>query len=426
MFGNVLGDSIAAGMASDRNPSNRNYRNEMDRESDAYSPVFNYNYRNGSDVESDLAYEARRAQEGANQSDAILARRAAELSAASLTQAQVRALQGGAGPLTDTAAQQWLAFEDEPIGPAANGRQLPPSQANRAASAALRAHIAKTASDFWGGTGEFAPTSPDSRGGISALKDTGKAIWNLGVDAATIGELINPFSAMQRVGYQLFGVGLPPASDFRATYDTPAFGLTMEVLAPMVPVGRLLGAPRSLGGAAFIEGKFVHDLKPLSNLELYGTAATRTPDEALQLLQRVGHDAETLAEYRFVKLSDAEYAARSKRLRFDFDATYGNVPDTVPSVSFRQNIASPMADGTNKIPVYVRQEVFDSDEAIVQILSHEIHETQSLKYVAARPISATDYKNLVRGDLKGNLHYEAVQEGDWWLQRFRDLRAGKN
>ncbi|HET7868569.1 MAG TPA: LysM peptidoglycan-binding domain-containing protein, partial [Burkholderiaceae bacterium] len=54
-LGSVLGDEIAGGLASDRNPSNRNYRNEMDRESDNYSPVFNYNYRNGSDVESDLA-----------------------------------------------------------------------------------------------------------------------------------------------------------------------------------------------------------------------------------------------------------------------------------------------------------------------------------------------------------------------------------
>ena len=82
-LGSVIGDSIVGGMASDRNLSNSNYRNEMDRESDAYSPVFNSNYRNGSDVESDLAYDARRAQEGAEQSDAILARRANEAWAAS-------------------------------------------------------------------------------------------------------------------------------------------------------------------------------------------------------------------------------------------------------------------------------------------------------------------------------------------------------
>jgi len=410
-LGNVLGDSIAGGMQPRQ----------------GVGPWSAADYRNGSDVESDLAYDARRAQEGANQSDVILARRAAELSAASLTQAQVRALQGGAGPLTDTAAQQWLAFEDEPIGPAANGRQLPPSKAQQAASAALRARIAQTASDFWGGSGQFAPTTADNQSLWSAVKDTARVPWNLLMDAGQLAETATPLTtSLKYAAYRSLGLDIPRPSDLRATYDTPAFGLTMEVLEPMVPLGRLLGAPRSLGGATFVDGVFVHDLKPLTNLELYGQAITRTPDEALQLLQRVGHDAETLAEYRIVKLSDADYAARSKRLGFDFDATYGNVPRDIPSVSFRQNIASPMADGTSKIPVYVRQEVFDSDEAIVQILSHEIHETQSLKYVAARPISATDYKDLVRGNLKGNLHYEAVQEGDWWLQRFRDLRAGKN
>jgi len=56
-FGNALGESLAA--SSDRDPSSMGYRNEMDRESDAYRPGFNYNYRNGSDVESDNAADAR-------------------------------------------------------------------------------------------------------------------------------------------------------------------------------------------------------------------------------------------------------------------------------------------------------------------------------------------------------------------------------
>jgi hypothetical protein len=58
-FGNALGNSIAQGIASsgsqqaDRIPSNAGYRNEMDRQSDAYRPAMNYNYRNGYDVQSD-------------------------------------------------------------------------------------------------------------------------------------------------------------------------------------------------------------------------------------------------------------------------------------------------------------------------------------------------------------------------------------
>jgi hypothetical protein len=52
-FGNALGDGIVAEMTSDRNSSNANYRNEMDRESDSYTPASAYSYRNGMDLESD-------------------------------------------------------------------------------------------------------------------------------------------------------------------------------------------------------------------------------------------------------------------------------------------------------------------------------------------------------------------------------------
>ena len=54
-FGNALGSSLVDAMSSDRNPSNANYRNEMDRESDGYTPAAAYNYRNGSDIDSDNA-----------------------------------------------------------------------------------------------------------------------------------------------------------------------------------------------------------------------------------------------------------------------------------------------------------------------------------------------------------------------------------
>ncbi|WP_041945974.1 hypothetical protein [Variovorax paradoxus] len=112
----------------------------------------------------------------------------------------------------------------------------------------MRARVAKTASDFWNGTGGFAPTTPDSQSLTSALKDTAKVAWNLGMDALSIAEMADPFANIRRTGYKALGIELPSASDFRATYDTPAFGLTTEVLAPMVPVAKLLGAPRSLGG----------------------------------------------------------------------------------------------------------------------------------------------------------------------------------
>jgi hypothetical protein len=90
-------------------------------------------------------------------------------------------------------------------------------------------------------------------------------------------------------------------------------------------------------------------------------------------------------------------------------------------MSFRKNIASTNMDGTQRIPVYVRGGVFDSDEAIVQVLSHEIHETQVLRYEAATPLSVNQYRNLIRSDRVDNLHYQAVHEGDAWLRVFRKM-----
>jgi hypothetical protein len=385
-------------------------------------PWSDADYRNGADIESDIAYETRRSQEWAQQNDGILTRRAQEIA---VTPEQRKALMEGAGPLNAGYAREWVAFDEGPIGPAANGRMAPATKAQKLAAEALRARIAKTTSDFVQGSGEFAPTTSDSQSLTSALKDTSKAIWNIGVDVLALSEMGDPFAGLRRAGYRSLGIELPNASEFRANYDTPAFGLTMEVLAPMVPVKSLLGGPRQIGGAAFVEGKFMHDLKPLSNLELYGTAATRTPDEALQLLARVGHEPEVLAQYRIVKLTDEAYARKVEELGFHFDATYGTVPKGAPSVSFDKNIASQMADRSSKIPVYVRKDVFDSDEKIVQILSHEISETQELRYVAAKPISVKEYKAAIAQNIKENLHWHAVKDGDVWLQRFRDMLAGK-
>lgn len=273
----------------------------------------------------------------------------------------------------------------------------------------MRAQVAQVANDFWHGTGSFVPTGRDHRGWLSAVKDTGRAAWNLGVDVLALAEIADPLDATRRAAYRSSGIELPSAAQLRATYDTPAFGLTLEILAPLVPARRLLGAPHALGGAAFVEGKFVHSLTPRSNLELHGRAITRTPEEALQLLERVGHDPAVLAEYRIVKLSSSDYELRASRLNFHFDATYGNVPGTARTVSFHQNIGSRTVDGTTKIPIYVREQVLDSDEAIIQVLSHEILETQELKYLAAKPISVTEYRSLVRPDRPGNLHWHAVR-----------------
>ncbi|WP_426161483.1 hypothetical protein ACN9MU_16800 [Pseudoduganella sp. R-32] len=217
---------------------------------------------------------------------------------------QKLALSEGAGPLAADVARNWLALGDD-IGPAANGRQLPSSDKQKAESAAVRRRLAQLATDFGTGTGEFAPTTKDNKSLWSAVKDSAKVPWNLAMDAAELGEY-TPLGMMQRGAYRAAGWDLPRPAELRAGYETPAFGLSLEFLAPLVPVSRIARIPRTLGGAAFVEGKFVHDLKPLTNLELYGREISRTPDEAVALLRRVGHDADELAGYRFVKLSDGQ------------------------------------------------------------------------------------------------------------------------
>jgi len=186
---------------------------------------------------------------------------------------------------------------------------------------------------------------------------------------------------------------------------------------------RALGADNAIGGGAFSNGMYVHDLTPLSNTELYGQALTRTPAEAVQLLERVGHDAEMLKQYNFVKLSEAQYKRDVVELGYEFDARYGMVRSDAASVSFRQNIASTNIDGSQRIPVYVRGGVFDSDEAIVQVLSHEIYEVEALRREAASSLSVSQYRNLVRSDRMDNLHYQAVEDGDAWLRIFRGING---
>jgi hypothetical protein len=55
-IGNAIGGTLVDAITpNDRNVSDSSYRNEMDRESDGYTPAAAYGYRNGLDIESDLA-----------------------------------------------------------------------------------------------------------------------------------------------------------------------------------------------------------------------------------------------------------------------------------------------------------------------------------------------------------------------------------
>jgi hypothetical protein len=90
-FGNALGGYFTGEFDSESDPTSKNYRNSMDRESDAYRPQFAYGYRNGMDMESDNAYARRRAQEAATQpsfAQDVAARKAAGNPMGLPTQAQ--------------------------------------------------------------------------------------------------------------------------------------------------------------------------------------------------------------------------------------------------------------------------------------------------------------------------------------------------
>ncbi|UZW62161.1 putative Ig domain-containing protein [Lysobacter enzymogenes] len=180
----------------------------------------------------------------------------------------------------------------------------------------------------------------------------------------------------------------------------------------------------SIGGAAYRGGLYVPEILPRSNFEIYGEAITRTPEQAKKILEKIGHDESILKSINFIKLSETGYEAMVKaRGDKHFDAAYGTVPPGAAYVSFNENIASATANGELKIPVYVRADVFESDEAIAQILSHEIYEIENLQYDLRGRVSTGTYKQMVAPNIKGNLHYEAVIEGDKMLLKLRDLLA---
>ncbi|MFC4161874.1 hypothetical protein [Chitinimonas lacunae] len=186
--------------------------------------------------------------------------------------------------------------------------------------------------------------------------------------------------------------------------------------------GRLFSVPNSFSGAAFTEGKFLHDIVPRTNLEIYGEAISRTPSEAKEILLKIGHDAETLDGYNFVKLTQSQYERMVRdRGGMHFDAAYGTVPPGSRSVSFADNISSRMASGESRVPVWVRPQVFESDEAIAQVLSHEIHEIENLRYDLYHPVSTGAYYEKIAPNIPNNLHFDAVKEGDFMLLKLRQL-----
>ncbi|WND82018.1 putative Ig domain-containing protein [Lysobacter capsici] len=181
-------------------------------------------------------------------------------------------------------------------------------------------------------------------------------------------------------------------------------------------------APLGFTGSSFTKGPYLHEISPRSNIEIYGSAATRSVDEAKELLIKLGYDSDDLAKYHFIKINEETYERMvNARNGSHFDATYGNVSNRVDVVSFRDNIESVMANGERKVPIWIRDKVFESDEHIVQSLTHEIFEIEELRYDAYTPIPIYKYNNMISPYNSGNLHHQATKIGDRAILDFRRL-----
>jgi hypothetical protein len=79
---------------------------------------------------------------------------------------------------------------------------------------------------------------------------------------------------------------------------------------------------------------------------------------------------------------------------------------------------------TGKVPFIVRPDVLQSDEAIVAVFAHEIHELQSIRELLRKhgEMSIESLGALTAFDNPGNLHDEAWDVADSLVERMRQGR----
>ncbi len=77
---------------------------------------------------------------------------------------------------------------------------------------------------------------------------------------------------------------------------------------------------------------------------------------------------------------------------------------------------------SEQVPVRVRESVFQSDEAIVAVFAHEVHEITNLRalfHANNGRLAVGRVYNLISPETPGNLHAEAVDIGDGLVRRMR-------
>jgi len=82
-------------------------------------------------------------------------------------------------------------------------------------------------------------------------------------------------------------------------------------------------------------------------------------------------------------------------------------------------------DRTGKVPLFVRRDIMESDEAIVAVFTHELYELAALRKILARgrTITLEEFVGYCAPDNPANLHDEAWDAADRAVLR---MRKGKS
>src|SRR5260370_6589275 len=75
-----------------------------------------------------------------------------------------------------------------------------------------------------------------------------------------------------------------------------------------------------------------------------------------------------------------------------------------------------------QVPVHLRPSVLESDEAIVAVFAHEVHEVTGLRALFEANhgvLPSGEVYNLISPEVPGNLHSEAVDVGDRLVRQMR-------
>jgi hypothetical protein len=137
----------------------------------------------------------------------------------------------------------------------------------------------------------------------------------------------------------------------------------------------------------------------------------RNVQEAMQIATRWGVTIPDDVEFhpdRYGYIDDSNTFARSPKITKRIDArVYWS--DLVHGL-------------TGKVPFLVRESVFSSDEAIVAVFAHEIHELEYLRpLLQTRGIPMLDFNGHTCAGNPGNIHDEAWDVADRLVDQMRGL-----